>query len=218
MNRVLLGSYDWNHPAWAQTYYPHDMPGDWRLPYYASRFYTVALDIAALAIKPGLKPIMQQLQDCHESFSPVIRVQPAVTEPVQLDEWITALHDTEVVPAGIWFDGDMDNIQVAVWRDRLVGQRIVCSGNRRSLDLAHTQRHGIEMTLACCSWQVQHRQPCWLILLDYQQPHRQQAQFLASVTAKATDMHNHQCCIVYRGYEDIESLYKVETMLDLLGC
>ncbi len=218
MNRVLLGSYGWNHPAWTETYYPGDMPEDWRLPYYANRFYTVVLDIAALAIKPGIKPITEQLQDCHESFSPVIRIQPGATDPLQLNEWTAVLNDVGIIPTGIWFDGDIDDMKVAEWKDQLIGQRIACSSNHQSLDISRIQKHGIKVTLACRSRAAQHRQPCWLLLLDYRQPHRQQAQFLADVTRKAAGKDNNQCCIIYSGYEDIENLYKVETMLSLLGC
>ncbi len=147
MNRVLLGSYDWNHLAWSQTYYPHDMPDDWRLPYYANRFYTTVFDIAALAITLGIKPVMRQLQDCHESFSPVVRVQSGVVDPLQMEEWIAALRDAEVIPTGIWFSSDMDDMQTINWQDYLVGQRVACSDNRRSFDL--TAKHRV-----CCSWQA----------------------------------------------------------------
>ncbi len=35
-DRLLLGTCHWAHPAWLQTYYPDDLPEDWRLSYYAN--------------------------------------------------------------------------------------------------------------------------------------------------------------------------------------
>ena len=33
---LCLGARDWEHPSWAQDYYPEDLPADWRLSYYAN--------------------------------------------------------------------------------------------------------------------------------------------------------------------------------------
>lgn len=34
--RVLLGTVDWERPDWLQSYYPDDLPPEWRLAYYAN--------------------------------------------------------------------------------------------------------------------------------------------------------------------------------------
>ncbi|HOP17043.1 MAG: hypothetical protein KDI22_11330 [Gammaproteobacteria bacterium] len=34
--RMLLGTVGWKSPAWSEAYFPPDLPGDWRLAYYAN--------------------------------------------------------------------------------------------------------------------------------------------------------------------------------------
>ena len=33
---MLLGTVGWDGPAWSDSYFPPDLPGDWRLAYYAN--------------------------------------------------------------------------------------------------------------------------------------------------------------------------------------
>lgn len=35
-DRLLLGTCSWAGVDWSETYYPHDLPGDWWLGYYAN--------------------------------------------------------------------------------------------------------------------------------------------------------------------------------------
>lgn len=38
---LVVGSVDWDHDAWAGSFYPHDLPREWRLGYYANEFSAV---------------------------------------------------------------------------------------------------------------------------------------------------------------------------------
>ncbi|HID50027.1 MAG TPA: hypothetical protein EYP40_10535 [Chromatiales bacterium] len=38
---LLIGACGWNHPAWSETWYPEDLPPDWRLGFYANEFPVV---------------------------------------------------------------------------------------------------------------------------------------------------------------------------------
>lgn len=40
---VLVGAMDWDHPHWRGSFYPEDLPDDWRLSYYNTQFQTVYL-------------------------------------------------------------------------------------------------------------------------------------------------------------------------------
>lgn len=40
---VLAGASGWLHPAWRSVFYPDDLPGDWLLSYYNTRFQAVYL-------------------------------------------------------------------------------------------------------------------------------------------------------------------------------
>jgi hypothetical protein len=41
--RVLLGASDWSLPHWQASFYPADMPEDWRLAYFNTQFSCVWL-------------------------------------------------------------------------------------------------------------------------------------------------------------------------------
>lgn len=41
--RLRFGTLDWRCPAWQATYYPEDLPADWRLGYYANELPAVLL-------------------------------------------------------------------------------------------------------------------------------------------------------------------------------
>ncbi len=38
---IVVGACDWDHPQWQNNFYPHDLPADWRLSYYANEFLAV---------------------------------------------------------------------------------------------------------------------------------------------------------------------------------
>ena len=38
---INLGAFGWLHPHWINSYYPEDLPEDWRLGYYSNEFNTV---------------------------------------------------------------------------------------------------------------------------------------------------------------------------------
>lgn len=41
--RLLTGCRDWKHTTWNAEYYPHDMPAEWQLSYYANEMACVLL-------------------------------------------------------------------------------------------------------------------------------------------------------------------------------
>lgn len=43
---AYFGAYGWQHPAWAEAFYPDDMPEEWCLAFYNTQFRCVFLDRA----------------------------------------------------------------------------------------------------------------------------------------------------------------------------
>ena len=39
--QIVVGAYGWQHEQWEKTFYPEDIPPDWRLNYYANEFEAV---------------------------------------------------------------------------------------------------------------------------------------------------------------------------------
>lgn len=40
---VAVAAYGWEHSGWSGSFYPEDLPEDWRLDYYANEFSAVAV-------------------------------------------------------------------------------------------------------------------------------------------------------------------------------
>lgn len=41
IENLLVGAFGWHSTGWEETFYPEDMPQDWRLDYYSQYFQTV---------------------------------------------------------------------------------------------------------------------------------------------------------------------------------
>ena len=66
-NLVLVGASGWLHPAWRGSFYPDDLPEDWQLSYYNTRFQAVHLPAAFWqAASPATWA--QWLHDTQEGF------------------------------------------------------------------------------------------------------------------------------------------------------
>lgn len=46
MENVLVGTVGWLHDNWQGSYYPEDLPKDWRLDFYSNQFYCVLVEQA----------------------------------------------------------------------------------------------------------------------------------------------------------------------------
>ncbi|WP_303901873.1 hypothetical protein [Thiohalomonas denitrificans] len=42
---MRIGAYGWDHDRWQGRFYPDDLPGDWRLGYYAGEFSAVVVPV-----------------------------------------------------------------------------------------------------------------------------------------------------------------------------
>jgi len=64
---ILIGARGWNHAAWQDTYYPDDLPEDWRLSYYANDYSTVLVPENEW-VNANKEDIKQWLNDTDEEF------------------------------------------------------------------------------------------------------------------------------------------------------
>jgi hypothetical protein len=54
---VNVGAYGWLHRHWINSFYPEDLPADWRLGYYSNEFDTVLV--------PSFYWLQQSMADCE---------------------------------------------------------------------------------------------------------------------------------------------------------
>ena len=97
--RLYLGARDWQHPAWQDSYYPEDLPAEWRLAYYANEYRAVLVPAARWGAA-GAQGWAQWLEDTDTEFRFVLEwgpVQDAATVLAVFGERLSGLW----LPAGV---------------------------------------------------------------------------------------------------------------------
>jgi len=64
---ILIGATGWNHPAWVGSYYPEDLPEDWRLSYYSNELNTVLVPESDWTNK-NRDDIEEWIDETHDEF------------------------------------------------------------------------------------------------------------------------------------------------------
>jgi len=114
--RVRLGLADWRRPELLDTFYPAELPEEWRLSYYASQFTCVWLDHSAWAdLTPALA--QQWREDTGRSFRFVLEAgdpgfvsgqgSEAGEALARLGERLAGVMDADH-PSLIWLEPDVD--------------------------------------------------------------------------------------------------------------
>ena len=67
MPRVAIGVVGWDFPAWSKTYYPEDIPEDWKLAFYANDFAAVVLPESVWG-GDAVEALEETVQDLDEGF------------------------------------------------------------------------------------------------------------------------------------------------------
>ena len=65
---MQFGSKGWQHPTWMGSFYPDDLPSEWRLPYYSNEFDTVLIPSREL-LSNHKDQIQEWLDDSADDFS-----------------------------------------------------------------------------------------------------------------------------------------------------
>jgi len=68
--RIKAGYYDWNQFGLNDSFYPDDMPPEWRLTYYANEIECAQIDLSQLN---DVGDIEELFDDLHEQFDVLIR-------------------------------------------------------------------------------------------------------------------------------------------------
>ena len=103
---VLVGASGWQHAAWCGTFYPDDLPEDWQLAYYATRFQAVWLPAALWQDVPDAT-WDTWLHDAHAGFHFVL--EPAAG-PVPASERVR-LATPEWARQHVWWLDDAPELR-----------------------------------------------------------------------------------------------------------
>ena len=103
---INVGAYGWLHPHWINSFYPEDLPLDWRLGYYSNEFNTVLV--------PSFYWQDQYLADCaallddvHSGFQFFIECDDRIFDMVSLLELTEALNILKPQLSGLVFPGGL---------------------------------------------------------------------------------------------------------------
>lgn len=111
MSKVYVGASDWLRPEWVGSFYPEDMPEEWRLTYYNTQFSCVWLPYPRWSAA-SMQDLHGWREDTHGAFRFVLE------RPLDLDPAARARLDALAERLGtccaaddaslVWFDAQVD--------------------------------------------------------------------------------------------------------------
>ena len=145
---VYFGAAGWNHPGWLETFYPEDMPEDWRLAFYNTQFRCNYLERAAWA---GLAPEIwaQWAQETQESFCFVLESSGSAEIDAAAAEAFggrAVIVDSAQDARLLWFDAASDLRTLAAQvRERVAGGTVYLISRDADLPRMEQVRTAIEL-------------------------------------------------------------------------
>ena len=103
---INVGAYGWLHPHWINSFYPEDLPADWRLGYYSNEFNTVLVPFFYWQ-EQYLADCAALLDDVHSGFQFFIECDHRMFDTVSLMELIEALKILKPQLSGLVFPGSL---------------------------------------------------------------------------------------------------------------
>ena len=85
MSRVLIGSLGWSFPDWDVSFYPEDIPDDWKLTFYANEFSAVVLPEAVWS-GDEFSDIAEMVDELDESFKVYCLVETSLPDAEQITQ------------------------------------------------------------------------------------------------------------------------------------
>lgn len=99
---INLGAYGWLHPHWLNTFYPQDLPEDWRLGYYSNEFNTVLVP-ASYWQDLHVDVCEGWLDDVHPEFQFFIECNGSMFDMVSLADFTEAVQVLKPQLSGLVF-------------------------------------------------------------------------------------------------------------------
>ncbi len=108
---VYLGTIGWEHPDWNGSFYPEDLPEDWRLAYYATQFRSVFVPAEYWA-RASDRELAVWVEETRPEFRFVLEEgEPGFGKAREitavLGERLAGFFKREAPPL-VWFDGGTD--------------------------------------------------------------------------------------------------------------
>ena len=101
---INVGAYGWLHRHWTNSFYPEDLPADWRLGYYSNEFNTVLVP-SFYWQEQYLTDCAALLDDVHSGFQFFIECDDQIFDTVSLLALTEALRILKPQLSGLVFLG-----------------------------------------------------------------------------------------------------------------
>jgi hypothetical protein len=230
MKNVLLGALQWKVPRWQDEYYPEDLPEEWQLSYYANEFSTTLIDVQQYLDEDSFDELAEALDGCQDLFHPVICVSTDSVAMSQAEEFIRSLAaldpDTGIQRlAGVCLH-DIQNIEDRIlweeWRT-VIPSGLPVAIDHPPPDQAGTGewfgQHGMNFI-----WKPQYGYDAagedayhWLAYLDLHRSPRDLARDISYFLGTVPQDAGAACLIAEQGYEVIDKLHELSTLLSLIN-
>jgi Protein of unknown function DUF72 len=76
---IIVAARGWAHAAWVDSFYPEDLPEDWRLSYYSNEFRAVVVPAADFAAVDPLE-VERWAEDTGEDFIVYLEIENQLTD------------------------------------------------------------------------------------------------------------------------------------------
>lgn len=225
MSEVLIGAADWQVQAWRDSYYPDDLPAEWQLGYYANEFTTTFIRYHAFSNEDDSEYLAEMMEGCQEQFHPVIVFNIADGNTPATDaiaHWLD-LVDSDMGlqrPAGVMLTGDsgmFDRSLLREWRERIPSQLplaldIAGPCSRLDGDWLYENDYSLVWHEAIAA---DLQGECWLARLSLSDDSRQVASQVRALSSQLS-ADRPVCLIAEKGYQDIDRLRELVTIIRLV--
>ncbi len=76
---LMVGTCGWDRNEWIGSYYPEELPEDWRFGYYSNEYRAVLMTADHWKLE---QPIADWIEDADEAFRMVLELPPELSQPV----------------------------------------------------------------------------------------------------------------------------------------
>lgn len=101
--KVLIGARGYLHPDWVTSFYPEDLPEDWRLAYYANEFNLLVIEWAQL------ENTLILMEDVADDFRFVVEL-PLSVDDQHLPIYVEHLQQAGKYCAGVIVEAEQSGV------------------------------------------------------------------------------------------------------------
>jgi hypothetical protein len=85
---LMVGTWGWDHAAWAGSYYPEELPEDWRFGYYSNEYRAVLMPASHWHLQ---QPLEDWIQDADDAFRMVLELPDVLAHAAE--DWQSLWQD-----------------------------------------------------------------------------------------------------------------------------